>query len=187
VFGLTAGGTVAFYTFTTYAQKFLVNTAGFTKNDATLVSAASLAIFMCVQPLVGAISDRIGRRPVLTAFGVIGTLGTLPLLTALAETKSVAAALLLLTLALLVTSGYTAINAVVKAELFPTNIRALGVAFPYAVAVSIFGGTAEYIALWFKNMGHESWFYWYVTSCIVASLAVYVTMPETRNSQTMAE
>jgi len=187
VFGLTAGGTVAFYTFTTYAQKFLVNTAGFTKNDATLVSAASLAIFMCVQPIVGAISDRIGRRPVLTAFGVIGTLGTLPLLTALAQSKTIGAALLLLTLALLVTSGYTAINAVVKAELFPTNIRALGVAFPYAVAVSIFGGTAEYIALWFKNMGHESWFYWYVTACIVASLAVYVTMPETRDTNTMAD
>ena len=187
VIGLTAGGTVAFYTFTTYAQKFLVNTAGFSKNDATLVSAGSLAIFMCVQPLVGAISDRIGRRPVLTAFGVIGSIGTLPLLSSLAKAPSVTAALLLLTLALLVVSGYTAINAVVKAELFPTNIRALGVAFPYAIAVSIFGGTAEYLALWFKNMGHESWFYWYVTTCIVASLAVYVTMPETRHAATMAD
>ena len=187
VIGLTAGGTVAFYTFTTYAQKFLVNTAGFSKNDATLVSAGSLAIFMCVQPLVGAISDRIGRRPVLTTFGVLGSLGTLPLLSSLAHAPSVTAALLLLTLALLVVSGYTAINAVVKAELFPTNIRALGVAFPYAIAVSVFGGTAEYLALWFKNMGHESWFYWYVTACIVASLAVYVTMPETRHAATMAD
>ena len=186
VFGLTAGGTVAFYTFTTYAQKFLVNTAGFTKADATLVSAASLAIFMCVQPLVGAISDRVGRRPVLMAFGVVGTLGTLPLLTALSTASSVATALFLLTLALLVISGYTAINAVVKAELFPTNVRALGVAFPYAIAVSIFGGTAEYLALWFKNMGHESWFYWYVTTCIAASLVVYATMPETRHSAVMA-
>ena len=187
VFGLTAGGTVAFYTFTTYAQKFLVNTAGFTKADATLVSAGSLAIFMCVQPLVGALSDRIGRRPVLIAFGVVGTLGTLPLLTSLSHVRSNAAALALLTLALLVVSGYTAINAVVKTELFPTHVRALGVAFPYAIAVSIFGGTAEYLALWFKNMGHEAWFYWYVTACIAASLAVYATMPETRHSEVMEE
>jgi len=187
VFGLTAGGTVAFYTFTTYAQKFLVNTAGFTKADATLVSAGSLAIFMCVQPLVGALSDRIGRRPVLIAFGIVGTLGTMPLLTNLARADSNAAALLLLTLALLVVSGYTAINAVVKAELFPTHVRALGVAFPYAIAVSIFGGTAEYLALWFKNMGHEAWFYWYVTACIAASLVVYATMPETRHSGTMMD
>jgi len=185
VFGLTAGGTVAFYTFTTYAQKFLVNTAGFTKADATLVSAASLVIFMCVQPVVGAISDRVGRRPVLMTFGVLGTLGTLPLLTALSAAATFGSALLLLTLALLVVSGYTAINAVVKAELFPANVRALGVAFPYAVAVSIFGGTAEYLALWFKRIGHEGWFYWYVTACIAVSLVVYVTMPETRDSAAM--
>jgi MHS family alpha-ketoglutarate permease-like MFS transporter len=187
VFGLTAGGAVAFYTFTTYAQKFLVNTAGFSKNDATLVSAASLAIFMCVQPLVGALSDRIGRRPVLIAFGVIGTLGTRPLLTALATAQGVGMALLLLTAALLVVSGYTAINAVVKAELFPADVRALGVAFPYAVAVSMFGGTAEYLALWFKNMGHEGWFYWYVSGCILMSLLVYVAMPETRDSAVMQD
>ncbi len=187
VVGLTAGGTVAFYTFTTYAQKFLVNTAGFSKADATLVSAASLAVFMVVQPLVGGLSDIVGRRPVLTTFAVIGSLGTVPLLTALGSTKSSMVAFLLLTLALLVISGYTAINAVVKAELFPTSIRALGVGFPYAVAVSLFGGTAEYLALWFKNMGHETWFYWYVTACIVASLMVYVTMPETRRSANMAD
>jgi MFS transporter, MHS family, alpha-ketoglutarate permease len=178
---------VAFYTFTTYAQKFLVNTAHFSKDDATLVSAASLAIFMCVQPLVGALSDRIGRRPVLIAFGVLGTLGTRPLLTALATAHGVGQALLLLTLALLVVSGYTAINAVVKAELFPADVRALGVAFPYAVAVSMFGGTAEYLALWFKNLGHEGWFYWYVTALIAASLLVYVGMPETRHSEAMRE
>ena len=89
--------------------------------------------------------------------------------------------------ALIAVSGYTAINAVVKAELFPTNIRALGVGFPYAVAVSVFGGTAEYFALWFKNMGHERWFYWYVTGCILASLVVYATMPETRDATHMDE
>ena len=187
VFGLTAGGAVAFYTFTTYAQKFLVNTAHFSKDDATLVSAASLAIFMCVQPLVGALSDRIGRRPVLIAFGVIGTLGTRPLLTALATASGVGSALLLLTLALLVVSGYTAINAVVKAELFPADVRALGVAFPYAIAVSMFGGTAEYLALWFKNVGHEGWFYWYVSALIASSLVVYAVMPETRHSQAMQD
>lgn len=187
VVGLTAGGTVAFYTFTTYAQKFLVNTAGWTKADATRISAATLVVFMLIQPLVGLVSDRIGRRPVLIAFGIIGTLGTVPLLTALGATRSEPRAFLLLTAALVVISGYTAINAVVKAELFPTEIRALGVGFPYAVAVSIFGGTAEYLALWAKSMGRETWYYWYVTLCIAASLVVYVTMPETRTTTTMAD
>jgi MFS transporter, MHS family, alpha-ketoglutarate permease len=76
---------------------------------------------------------------------------------------------------------------VVKAELFPTSIRALGVGFPYAVTVALFGGTAEYIALYFKNIGHESWFYYYVTACIVASLLVYVTMRESSKLGHMSE
>ncbi len=185
VVGLTAGGTVAFYTFTTYAQKFLVNTAGFTAQQATYINAVTLLVYMALQPLVGALSDRIGRRPVLTAFGVIGTLGTVPLLTQLGQTHTVGGAIGLLLLALVAVSGYTAINAVVKAELFPTSIRALGVGFPYAVTVSLFGGTAEYIALWFKNAGHETWFYWYVTACIAASLVVYATMRETQKNGLM--
>jgi MHS family alpha-ketoglutarate permease-like MFS transporter len=187
VVGLTAGGTVAFYTFTTYAQKFLVNTAGFSKDAATRISALTLLVFMFVQPLVGWISDRVGRRPVLIAFGILGALGTVPVLSALAHVRSEMGAFLLLLLALLVVSGYTAINAVVKAELFPTAIRTLGVALPYAIAVSLFGGTAEYLALWAKSVGHESWYYWYVTLCIVASLAVYATMPETRDAGEMRE
>ncbi|MEN9509006.1 MAG: alpha-ketoglutarate permease [Gemmatimonadota bacterium] len=178
VVGLTAGGTVAFYTFTTYAQKFLVNTAGFTKEEATFINAVTLMVYIVLQPIVGGLSDRIGRRPVLMAFAIIGTLGTVPLLEALAHTRTIGGAIGLLLLALTAVSGYTAINAVVKAELFPTHIRALGVGLPYAIAVSLFGGTAEYIALWFKNIGHESWFYWYVTACIAGSLIVYATMQE---------
>ncbi|WP_306519757.1 MFS transporter [Gemmatimonas sp.] len=187
VVGLTAGGTVAFYTFTTYAQKFLVNTVGFTPQEATFINAITLLVYLCLQPVVGALSDVIGRRPVLTAFGVIGSLGTLPLFRALENTHTVSGAIWLLLAALTAVSGYTAINAVVKAELFPTSIRALGVGFPYAVTVALFGGTAEYIALYFKNIGHESWFYWYVTACIVASLAVYATMKETSQIGHMGE
>jgi len=182
VVGLTAGGTVAFYTFTTYAQKFLVNSGGWSKADASRISALTLLVFMLIQPLVGYISDRIGRRPVLIAFGVLGLFGTVPLMTALAATRDERTAFALLMAALVAVSGYTAINAVVKAELFPTEIRALGVALPYAVTVALFGGTAEYIALWAKNAGHESWYFWYVTMCVAMSLAVYVTMPETQKT-----
>ena len=187
VVGLTAGGTVAFYTFTTYAQKFLVNTAGFSKAAATEVSALALLVFMVVQPVVGGLSDRVGRRPVLMTFGVLGTLGTVPLLDALGGARTESAAFALLMVALLAVSGYTSINAVVKAELFPTSIRALGVALPYAIAVSVFGGTAEYLALWAKSIGHERWFYWYVTVCVAGSLVVYATMPETRTTSRIVE
>ncbi|MGB4858323.1 MAG: MFS transporter, partial [Dokdonella sp.] len=135
VIGLTAGGTLAFYTYTTYMQKYLVNTAGFSKADATLVNAVTLLFFMLLQPIVGSISDRVGRRPVLIAFGVLGALATAPLLTALSGVTTIVGAIALISIALLIVSGYTAINAVVKAELFPARIRTLGVALPYALTV----------------------------------------------------
>ncbi|QMV63353.1 MFS transporter [Pseudomonas berkeleyensis] len=180
VVGLTMGGTLAFYTYTTYMQKYLVNTVGMSKNDSTMISAATLFLFMLLQPLVGALSDKIGRRPILIAFGVLGTLFTYPILTTLHTVQTWWGAFFLIMAALIIVSGYTSINAVVKAELFPTEIRALGVGLPYALTVSIFGGTAEYVALWFKSVGLESGFYWYVTGCIACSLLVYVTMKDTR-------
>jgi MHS family alpha-ketoglutarate permease-like MFS transporter len=180
VVGLTMGGTLAFYTYTTYMQKYLVNTVGMSITDSTTISAATLFLFMVLQPVIGALSDKVGRRPILIAFGVLGTLCTVPILTTLHTIQTWWGAFFLIMAALIIVSGYTSINAVVKAELFPTEIRALGVGLPYALTVSIFGGTAEYIALWFKSIGMETGYYWYVTACIACSLLVYVFMKDTR-------
>ncbi|CAN5280404.1 MFS transporter [soil metagenome] len=185
VLGLTAGGTLAFYTYTTYLQKFLTNTAGFPKSTATEISAGALLIFMLLQPAVGALSDRIGRKPVMIVFGVLGVLCTVPIMTTLATTTSPLIAFALSLAALVIVSGYTAINAVVKAELFPAHIRALGVALPYAIANAVFGGTAEYVALKFKLDGHESLYFWYVTVMIGVSLLVFVLMRDTKHKSLM--
>lgn len=182
VIGLTLGGTVAFYTFTTYMQKFLANSSGFSKPTATLITASALVVFMLLQPAAGALSDRTGRKPVLAAFGIVGALGAVPLLSAIQSASDPVSAFLLLTLGLAVLSAYTAINAVVKAELFPVEVRALGVGFPYALTVALFGGTAEFVALAFKQAGHESWFFVYVAACIAVSLVTVLSMPETRGS-----
>src|SRR4029079_17208377 len=135
---------------------------------------------LCPQPLYGALSDRIGRKPLLIWFGVMGTFGTIPLLRALQSTRSAMVAFLLIAAAWLIVAGYTSINAVVKAELFPTSVRATGVGLPYAITVSIFGGTAESIALWFKSIGHEAWFSYYLTGVIAISLLVYLGMRDTK-------
>ena len=186
VLGLTSGGTLAFYTYTTYLQKFLVNTTGFSKDTATEISAAALFLFMCLQPAVGALSDRIGRKPVMVTFGVLGVLFTVPIMSLLAAVDSPFIAFLLALAALVIVSGYTAINAVVKAELFPAHIRALGVALPYAIANAAFGGTAEYVALWFKGAGIESVYFWYVTAMIGVSLLVYLFMRDTKHQSLIA-
>ncbi|MEU7861792.1 MFS transporter [Nonomuraea sp. NPDC049141] len=182
VIALTMGGTVAYYTYTTYLTKYLVNTAHLPKETASLVSFSALFIFMCIQPLAGGLSDRIGRRPLLITFGIGSMLGTVPLMTGLSSVSGFTGAFVLSLIGLIIITGYTSINAVVKAELFPTHIRALGVALPYAIANALFGGTAEYVALWFKSAGIESGFYWYVSGCAAVSLVVYLTMRETRDA-----
>lgn len=179
---LTLGGTVAYYTYTTYLTKYLVGSAGMAKTTATLVSFTALTLFAVLQPFAGMLSDRIGRRPLLITFAVGCTVGTYPIMTALGSASSYWSALGLSVLALVIVTGYTSINAAVKAELFPTRVRALGVALPYAIANALFGGTAEYVALWFKNGGHEKTFFWYVSGCALVSLVTYVLMPDTRDA-----
>ena len=185
VVGLTMGGTTAFYTYTTYMQKFLKLSVGLTDRQTTMVTAGSLVFALLLQPLYGALSDRIGRKPLLVWFGVMGTVCTVPLLRALQATKSGTIAFLLIAAAWLIVAGYTSINAVVKAELFPTSVRATGVGLPYAITVSIFGGTAESIALWFKSIGHEAWFSYYLTGVIAISLLVYLGMRDTKRHSAM--
>jgi MFS transporter, MHS family, alpha-ketoglutarate permease len=180
VLGFTAGGSVIFYVYTTYMQKFLTNTAGFSKDRATEISAVSLIVFMVAQPFFGWLSDKLGRKPMmLAAFGG-GTLVTWPIMTALGTTRSSSIALCLILAAMMIQSCYTSISAVVKAELFPTAIRTLGVAVPYALANAAFGGTAEYVALWFKSVGSESGFYIYASAVAGVSFLVALTMKDTR-------
>jgi MHS family alpha-ketoglutarate permease-like MFS transporter len=182
VIGLGAGGSLAFYTFTTYMQKFLVNTVGWSKPDASLIAAGTLFVYMLIQPLFGALSDRFGRKPQLIVFGVLGVGGTVPLMLALAGTHSRLEAFFLILAALTVLSCYTAISGLVKAELFPANVRALGVGLPYAVSVSLFGGTAEYVALAFKSAGNEAGFFYYVAATLAVSLVVVLVLPDTKRT-----
>ena len=187
VMALTAGGTLAFYAYTTYMQKFLANTSGFSREAATQITAAALFLYMLVQPAAGALSDRVGRRPLMIAFGIMGVLFTYPIFVTLETVRNPIVAFLLVLAALLIVTGYTSINAVVKAELFPAHTRALGVALPYALANTMFGGTAEYVALWFKDAGIERAFYWYVTAMIGLSLIVYWRMRDTRHHSLILE
>ncbi|WP_434166175.1 MFS transporter [Bacillus thuringiensis] len=188
VVGLTLGGTVAFYTYTTYLQKFMVNTVGLPKEVVSWINFVALLIFVVLQPIAGLLSDKIGRRPLLMAFGILGTLLTAPIFFFMEKTTEPIVAFLLMMVGLIIVTGYTSINAIVKAELFPTEIRALGVGLPYALTVAIFGGTAEFIALWLKSIGMESLFYFYVTGCIAISFITYWRMAESsKTSQIEAE
>ena len=187
VLGLTAGGSLFFYTFTTYMQKYLVLTTGLDKGAATLVMTAVLVPFMLLQPVFGSLADRIGRRTNLILFGALATLGTVPLLTALASAMSGFGAFALVLAALTINALYTSISGLFKAELFPVHVRALGVGLSYGVGNAVFGGTAENVALAFKSAGAESGFYWYVTAVCAVSLLTAVLMRDTRAADALGD
>jgi metabolite-proton symporter len=180
VFAFTMGGSLYFYTFTTYMQKYLVNTAQMDAKIVSVVMTVVLIVFMCLQPVFGALSDRIGRRNNMIWFTALGALAAAPLLFALGRASSALTASLLVLASLMIASFYTSISGVVKAELFPTEVRALGVGLTYAVANAMFGGTAEYVALWLKSSGQEQWFAWYVAGMVAIGLAASLIMPDTR-------
>lgn len=179
VVGYTAGGSLSFYTFSTYMQKYLVNTAGMSIKTASSVMTGCLFVFMCMQPVLGALSDKIGRRNNMLLFAGLGALIAVPLMLTLRHVTSPLLAFALIALALTIVSFYTSVAGIVKAEVFPMELRALGVGLSYAVANAMFGGSAEFVALGLKSLGHETAFYWYVTVMLSISFLVsYFFLPK---------
>lgn len=180
VIGFTGGGSLIFYTYTTYMQKYLVNTAHFEKTLANHVMTGVLFFYMMIQPLFGALSDRVGRKRFMVAFALWGIVTTIPLMTAIGRASGPVEAGLLIGVALCGISLYTSISGIVKAEMFPIETRALGVGFCYAIGNAVFGGSAEYTALSLKRHGHEAYYFYYVTAMAVVFLLVALRLPDGR-------
>jgi MHS family alpha-ketoglutarate permease-like MFS transporter len=187
VAAISGGGSAAFYAYTTYMQKFLTNTSGFSRTSATEIMTIALVVFMLIQPLWGLAADRWGRKRILYVFGLGGILVSVPVFTAISHASTPALALALVLVPLVLLGAYTSISGLIKAELFPAHIRTLGVALPYAVGNTIFGGTAEYAALWFKQAGAESGFYWYLTAVIGMAAVGFLMLPETKTASLIEE
>ncbi|SFT00339.1 MFS transporter [Saccharopolyspora flava] len=183
VLTLTLGGSVAYYTYTTYLTTYLVNSVGLSKEEAARINLVALVVFLFLLPLGGYISDKVGRRPVLIFFGLGTTAFTYPILQGMQNQPTWLWCLAYTLIGLTFVAGYSSINAVVKAELFPTEVRTVGVAIPYNIAQAIFGGTASYIALAFRSAGHEDYFFYYVSACALISLLTYALMRETRDAE----
>ena len=172
VAALSAGGTVSFYAFTTYMQKYLVNGGHWTKAAATQVSAVALLLYVIALPLLGALSDRVGRLTMVLAAGALGLVLTVPLMTAIGDARSFTGALLPLLAALAIQGLFSSVSGLVKAEFFGAGVRASGVALGHSLGVALFGGTTETVALWLDKHGHHGWFPVYVSAAFAMLLAV---------------
>ncbi|MFE9723909.1 MFS transporter [Streptomyces sp. NPDC005794] len=175
--GITAGGTIAYYTWTTYLPTYAQVNADFDKGDALVVSTISLAFFALLQPLGGMLSDRIGRKPLLLFFAIGFAALVVPLLNSVTDTF--VSLLLVQCAGMVLLTGYTSVAAAVNAEIFPARVRAAGIGFPYSLTVALFGGTAPYVGTWFKEAGHAGGFPWYVAGLCLVSACFYLVLPET--------
>jgi len=174
-FLITVGGTVAFYTYSVNGPKMIQSAfAGTDVMTGTLINLGVLTFLMVLQPIGGWLSDIVGRKSLLVFFGVGGVLYSWYLITELPNQHDPLIAFLTLALGFVILTGYTSINAVVKAELFPTHVRALGVGFGYALANSLFGGTAPLLYQGALKTDRVGDFAIYVTAIIAVSLVVYM-------------
>lgn len=180
VMSIAAGGAVCLYTFTTYMQKFLVNSAGMDIRTVSNVMLGAMLFFMLMQPLIGGLSDKIGRRKCLMVFAGLMTLCAVPLLDGLSSASSATEAFLLVIAALGILSFYTSVSGLFKAELFPPHVRALGVGIGHGIAAALFGGTAEYLALLAKQLGHERLYFMYLAIICGVSFITALVMKEPR-------
>lgn len=179
-FTITIGCSLYFYTFTAYMQKFLVVSVGIPAPKVSFIMAAALVIFMLCQPIFGMLADKIGVRRSMIIFGVLSTCLVIPLMSAIKLAQDPYYAFALVVAGLLIAAFYTPVTGVLKADFYPPTVRALGVGLPYAVGAAMFGGSAEYVALTFRSLGGEQYFYLYVAAIAGVTLISSLLMPELR-------
>jgi MFS family permease len=192
VLGITCVGSLVFYVFTTYMQKFLLlqneGTPGeeiFNKGSIADLMTICLLIFVFMQPLAGMLSDKIGRKNNMLIF-VIGMIALpIPMLSMIGKAQSMVTAGILIIIAMAFISMYTSISGIVKAEMFPAHIRGIGVGFTYAIGNSLFGGSAEYVALWFRDAGMATWFAIYVVIVAIVGFVAVLFMHDNRKHSTI--
>lgn len=179
IVGVTVAGTISYYTWTTYLPNYAEQNKSIAPSQALLIATISLAFFTCLQPLAGILSDRIGRKPLLIIFAGAFALGIVPALALIRSGPSFGGYLTVSLLGMVLLSGFTSISAAINAEIIPGHVRAAGIGFPYSLTVALFGGTAPFIGTWMADAGRPELFGWWVAVLCVASLVVYVIMPET--------
>ncbi|WP_273758387.1 MFS family transporter [Bartonella sp. AU55XJBT] len=180
VIGFTAGGSLIFYTSTTYMQKYLITTSGFDKHTANTIMTAALFVFMLLQPLFGSLADKIGTRTSLLIWSTLSIIFIVPGLRTIGSTHDTWIALLIVIGMLCILSFYTSVSGIVKAEMFPASVRAMGVGLSYAIANALFGGSAEAVALEFKKIGYESIFHFYIAGMMIIAFIAILLMPDAR-------
>ncbi len=178
VFGITIAGTLLYYMWVSYMPTYAAVATGIPLSLALLANFIAVGLFLILLPFAGILSDKIGRKPTMTAFAAGFLLFSWPAFALL--NGNFWMLLLIEVIGIILLLGYSANCAVIMAEQFPAEVRATGIGLPYALAVAIFGGTAPYLTTWMNanGLGQLVWLYCAVAAAI--GVVVYATMPETK-------
>lgn len=179
VVGYTSAGSLSFYVITVYSKTYLTN-IGVDAKTVGLIMTSCIFVLMVAQPFFGMLSDKIGRRNSMLLFSALMAISIYPVMAIgmrhFSYSPFMVAALLIFLM--LILSFYTSISGIVKAEMFPPHVRALGVGFSYAVGNAIFGGSAPSVALQFKSSGIENSFFVYVVVMLVICFLCSLKLPK---------
>ena len=178
VIGIAMAGNLCVYLWLVLFPTLAHLRTGLPLHDAFNASVISIVVSLIAIPFIGRLSDRIGRKPVLLVFAGGSALFAWPALHFLSNDFWSATAIV--TIGMLLSSGFAATCATVMAEQFPAHVRATGVALPYAVSAALFGGTLPYIVTAMSSSGLSQYLWVYVATVCVVGFVVYARMPETR-------
>lgn len=181
VFGIAAGIGVGQYFWATYFPTYATINGGYSTATATAVSLVGLTAYVFLSPIIGMISDRVGRKPVLYVFGFGLTVLTVPLLDLMQ--MGVVPLLIAQLVGLVALACGTSILGSVMAEMFPARTRVTGLGFPYAVSIALFGGTVSVIGTALEEAGAGGLFGWYMAATALVTLITAVTLRETGHSE----
>ncbi len=130
VLGLSLGVTVAYYTWAVGIPGFAIANRGVDATAGLWASVAANLFFMATLPVWGAVSDRVGRRPVFLTYGIAMVVLTFPLMALINDSALRLAAIMMIALFFL--GAFVGIMPAYFAGLFPTAVRASGVGVPYS-------------------------------------------------------
>lgn len=181
ILGLTTGATVVYYTWAVGVSGFAISARGVDATSGLWATVVSNIVFMVTLPLWGVLSDRFGRKPVFIVYGVAFLLLSFPLMAALDD--SAVRLGILTAVALFFVGAFVGVMPAYFAELFPTAVRASGVAVPYSFMVALFGGTAPYVLTWL-HAHHMEWvFSLYMVVLVAVGLVTTLLTPETKGRE----
>jgi MFS transporter, MHS family, alpha-ketoglutarate permease len=176
--GFTLLSTLCYYTFFSALTPFAVSSRGADPGQVFVALSIATALFVALQYPMGALSDRFGRRPQLMVWSAATAVLVVPLSTLIGP--GLGNLLVVFCVGLGLYTAMTSIAPAIMSELFPTELRGLGIGAWYNLTVALFGGTAPLVIQSLSAAGLAGAFFWYVAAGAAIAFLVILTLPETR-------